>query len=100
MSRKRSRSAATVAQVATAHGAWSRNRGFGEAIARGAKAADLAANRRTVVEGYRSALSFHQLCRERGLDAPILAEVHAIAHEGKDPRAALAALMARELKSE
>jgi glycerol-3-phosphate dehydrogenase (NAD(P)+) len=86
--------------VATANGAWSRNRTFGESIAKGAKVEDLLANRRSVVEGYRSTRSFQQLCSERGIEAPILNEVHAILFSAKPPAAALTALMTRELKRE
>lgn len=86
--------------VATCHGGWSRNREFGERIGEGAQAAELIAQRRTVVEGYKTTAAFAGLCAERGIEAPILREVHAILYEGKAPARALMALMTRELKSE
>ncbi len=86
--------------VATCHGAWSRNREFGQRIGEGQKAAELIAHRKTVVEGYRTTESFHGLCVERGIDAPILREMHSILFGGKAPAAALNALMTRELKRE
>lgn len=86
--------------VATCHGAWSRNREFGEEIGRGAAAASLVEHRKTVVEGYKTTRSFHELCLERKIDAPILREMHAILFEGKSPAAALQSLMMRGLKSE
>ncbi|HVU26066.1 MAG TPA: NAD(P)H-dependent glycerol-3-phosphate dehydrogenase [Opitutus sp.] len=86
--------------VATCHGGWSRNREFGEAIGAGRTAAELLSHRKTVVEGYETARAFNELCRERGIEAPILSEVHAILFEGKAPAAALQSLMMRELKSE
>lgn len=86
--------------VATCHGAWSRNREFGEAIGRGAAAADLVAERKTVVEGYKTTRAFHELCLEKKIDAPILRETHAILFEGKPPAAALRSLMTRGLKVE
>ncbi len=86
--------------VATCHGGWSRNREFGQRLGEGARAADLIAHRKTVVEGYKTAESFHGLCRARGLDAPILAEVYRILFEDRRPADALAALMSRELKRE
>ncbi len=86
--------------VATSHGAWSRNRRFGEELGRGAAVRDLMAGRRTVVEGYKTTESFHGLCRERGIDAPILAETYRIIFEDKPPMQALRDLMLRELKSE
>jgi glycerol-3-phosphate dehydrogenase (NAD(P)+) len=86
--------------VATCHGAWSRNREFGQKIGEGASVAGLLAGRKTVVEGYRTAESLHGLCQEKGISAPILAEVYAILYEGKTPADALLALMTRGLKRE
>jgi len=86
--------------VATCHGVWSRNRQFGEQIGAGAHAAELLADRRSVVEGYKTTQSFAGLCAERGIEAPILCEVYAILFEDKPPAEALASLMTRELKSE
>ena len=86
--------------VATCHGGWSRNREFGQRLGEGANAADLIAHRKTVVEGYKTAEAFADLCVQRGIDAPILREVHAILFEGKSPKAALTDLMTRGLKSE
>lgn len=86
--------------VATCHGGWSRNREFGEQIGAGRTVAELMGHRRSVVEGYKTTQAFQELCVERGIDAPILREVHAILFEGKSPAAALRALMTRGLKSE
>ncbi len=86
--------------VATCYGGWSRNREFGQQVGEGRGAAELIAHRKTVVEGYKTAESFAGLCAEKGIDAPILHEVHAILFAGKKPAAALAALMTRELKRE
>jgi glycerol-3-phosphate dehydrogenase (NAD(P)+) len=86
--------------VATCHGAWSRNRQFGHQIGEGRAVADLMAHRKTVVEGYKTTQSFHGLCVEKGIEAPILREMQAILFEGKAPASALNALMTRTLKSE
>ncbi len=86
--------------VATCHGTWSRNHEFGLQIGRGRSAADLASNRKTVVEGYRTTESFAGLCEERGIEAPILAEMRAILFAGRRPADALASLMMRGLKDE
>jgi glycerol-3-phosphate dehydrogenase (NAD(P)+) len=86
--------------VATCYGGWSRNREFGQRLGEGCGVAELLAGRRTVVEGFKTTESFAGLCRERGIDAPILRETHAILAEGKKPASALAALMTRELKRE
>jgi glycerol-3-phosphate dehydrogenase (NAD(P)+) len=86
--------------IATCHGAWSRNRQFGLAIGEGRTVAELMAHRKTVVEGYKTTESFHGLCVERKIDAPILREMHAILYEGKIPASAIKALMTRGLKRE
>jgi glycerol-3-phosphate dehydrogenase (NAD(P)+) len=86
--------------VATCHGAWSRNREFGLRLGEGGKVAELIAHRKTVVEGYQTTASFAELCAQRKIDAPILAEVRAILYDGKPPAAALNALMTRGLKRE
>lgn len=86
--------------VATCTGSWSRNRGFGEQLGRGRRAAELQGESKFIVEGYRTTESFFGLCRERNIDAPILTEVYRVLYENKAPAAALAALMSRELKRE
>lgn len=86
--------------VATCHGAWSRNRQFGQQLGEGASVEALMAGRRTVVEGYKTAESFHGLCTDRGINAPILTEVYRTLFTGKAPAQALRDLMLRELKRE
>ena len=86
--------------VATSNGAWSRNRDFGEKIGAGKSVAELLAGRKTVVEGHRTTEALQGLCRERGITAPILAEIYAILYQDKKPADALHALMTRELKRE
>jgi glycerol-3-phosphate dehydrogenase (NAD(P)+) len=86
--------------VATCHGLWSRNREFGQRIGEGRSIAELLEGRRTVVEGYETTRSFAGLCAERGIDAPILAETHAILFKGRRPADAISALMMRGLKRE
>ena len=86
--------------VATCHGAWSRNREFGQRIGEGRNIAELLAGRRTVVEGYETTRSFAGLCAERGIDAPILGETNTILFKGRRPADAISALMMRELKRE
>lgn len=85
--------------IATCNGVWSRNRSFGEAIGRGEKISDLLAVGKTV-EGYRSAKSFFNLCKQLGLDAPILSQVYAMLYENKNPRDAVFDLMMRDIKAE
>lgn len=86
--------------VATCHGDWSRNREFGQQIGAGRPVAALLEGRRSVVEGYRTTEAFYGLCREKGIEAPILAEVYLILYHAKRPADALMSLMTRELKRE
>lgn len=86
--------------VATCSGAWSRNRTFGQHIGEGQTPAEIIERQKTVVEGYRATLCLKQLCDQQQIDAPILSQIHAILYEGKEPMAALQALMSRELKAE
>ncbi len=86
--------------VATCHGDWSRNREFGQKLGEGSTAAELIAHRKTVVEGYKTTQSFHELCTSKNIDAPILREVHAIAFQGKRAAEAICSLMLRELRRE
>jgi glycerol-3-phosphate dehydrogenase (NAD(P)+) len=86
--------------IATCYGTWSRNREFGQHIGEGRSVAELLAHRKTVVEGHKTTDAFASLCDDCGIDAPILREVHAILSAGKQPAAALATLMTRELKRE
>lgn len=86
--------------VATCHGDWSRNRTFGEDIAKGRAAAEIVASQKTAVEGYRTAKAFHQQCLSSGIDAPILEQVYQICYEAKPPMKALGDLMSRDLKRE
>jgi glycerol-3-phosphate dehydrogenase (NAD(P)+) len=86
--------------VATCHGAWSRNREFGQRLGEGRTVVELLAGRKTVVEGHRATGAFAELCAARGIEAPILGEMRRVLYEGEKPAAALAALMGRELRRE
>ncbi|MBN1404050.1 MAG: NAD(P)-dependent glycerol-3-phosphate dehydrogenase [Opitutales bacterium] len=85
--------------VLTCNGEESRNRTFGESIARGMGIEELLATGKTV-EGYRSCESFMQICEQKGIDAPILSQVYALLYKGMKPSDAIAALMSRDLKPE
>ena len=86
--------------IATCHGEWSRNRTFGETIAKGGSASEIIARQKTAVEGYRTAKAFHLQSKSRGLEAPILEQVYRILYDDKSPKAALGDLMSRDLKRE
>ncbi len=86
--------------VATCTGAWSRNRTFGERLADGTDPKKILSSGKSVVEGYLATECFHQLCKKRGVEAPILEGIYAVLFEGASPKDRLAALMSRALKSE
>lgn len=86
--------------IATAQGVWSRNRSFGEAVARGEMVEHLLQRRKTVVEGYGAARCFHALCGQKGVEAPILEQIYQVLYHSKDPSHSLQALMERSLKRE
>jgi glycerol-3-phosphate dehydrogenase (NAD(P)+) len=78
----------------------SRNRGFGERVGRGEKAADIAASMLAVAEGYPTARSAYQLARKHGVVTPITDEVYAMLYEGKNVAQTVRDLMSRDLKPE
>lgn len=87
--------------MATAHGSWSRNRGFGEELARDPLAAQAGlARRRTVVEGVWATQAFARIARDRSIDAPILACLDALLAGRLTPSEGLGRLMGRDLRSE
>ena len=57
-------------------------------------------SQKTVVEGFGATACFFDKCRDCGVDMPILAETHAILHQGKEPSKAIRDLMNRDLKAE
>ena len=77
-----------------------RNRSFGERVGRGEKPAEVLGSMMGVVEGVPTCESVVELARRREIDMPICESLHGVLFEGRDPRAQLAELMARELKSE
>ena len=86
--------------VLTCTGALSRNRAVGLEIGRGAMLQDILAGRETVAEGVVTTQSAHALAIREGIAMPIVAAVHGILFEQQSPRAAIAALMTRELRAE
>lgn len=78
----------------------SRNRTFGEQIGKGMNPAELMSRRTHVVEGHPTARSAWKLARERRVETPIIDEVHAMLHEGKPLRQAIADLINREATDE
>jgi glycerol-3-phosphate dehydrogenase (NAD(P)+) len=77
----------------------SRNRSAGERLGRGEKLADIIAGRE-VAEGVPTTHAAAALARRHGVEMPITFTVEAILDGAIEPRAAVAALMTRELKAE
>lgn len=86
--------------VLTCTGELSRNRTVGLELGRGKKLPQVLAEMKQVAEGVKTARSVHDLAQKLGLDLPIHESVYRILYEELDPRAALAQLSSRELKSE
>lgn len=86
--------------IATAHGKWSRNRALGEAIGKGQSASEYLQSKNTVAEGFETTLALHELCQCRGIETPVLEQVHGVLFKNKPPLEALRNLMSRELKEE
>lgn len=86
--------------VLTCNGKESRNRTFGELFAQGHSVELLIEERRMTVEGYRTCHCFHHICKEKGIDAPILEQIYGILFEQRTVEQAMQALMTRQLKSE
>ncbi len=78
----------------------SRNRRFGIALGRGATLGLAAAEIDQVVEGVPATRAVHDVAARHGVAMPICHEVYRILHEGRSVRAAVQALMGREMRSE
>lgn len=86
--------------ITTAVSRHSRNRHVGERLGRGESIEQVLGRMHMVAEGVNTAQAAFALGRQQGIETPIIEQVRAILVEGRNPRAALEALMSRELKSE
>jgi glycerol-3-phosphate dehydrogenase (NAD(P)+) len=78
----------------------SRNRRFGMALGRGESPAQAQGAIHQVVEGVPAARAVHDVAQRYEVDMPICREIYAIMYEDKPVRAAVQALMGREVRSE
>jgi glycerol-3-phosphate dehydrogenase (NAD(P)+) len=78
----------------------SRNRQLGLALGRGSALAEAQRSIGQVVEGVTAAVAVRSVAERLGADMPICLEVYRVMHEGRPVRAALSALMSREVRSE
>jgi glycerol-3-phosphate dehydrogenase (NAD(P)+) len=86
--------------IATCSSPLSRNHTFGEYLGRGMTLEEAQAATRYTAEGVKSCVAIRDLARAHGVEMPITEQVARVCHEGVDPRAALTALMSREIKPE
>lgn len=86
--------------IVTCTSRWSRNRAVGERLGRGEPLDRILASMEQVAEGVWTCKAALELARESGVEVPITEQVVAVVHEGRAPRAAVRALMAREPKPE
>ena len=84
--------------IATCTGEWSRNRTFGQAIARGQKPKDISGGK-LWLRGMGQ-LPVFMISRQSGATAPVLEQVYQILYRGMDPMTAVVQLMGRDLKAE
>jgi glycerol-3-phosphate dehydrogenase (NAD(P)+) len=86
--------------VLTCTGSLSRNLALGVALGQGRSLTEALEGKDTVAEGVRTTRSASALARRERVDMPIVTAVHRILFDGESPRAAISALMARELRAE
>lgn len=78
----------------------SRNYQFGHRIGQGEKVKDILATSVSAIEGFPTSRSAWHLSRTLKIDTPIIDEVYAMLHEGKNLRQALLDLTTRSSKAE
>jgi glycerol-3-phosphate dehydrogenase (NAD(P)+) len=78
----------------------SRNRRFGMALGQGQSLSAAQDGIHQVVEGLPAAAAVHAVAQRLGVEMPICMEIYRVMHEGKPVRAAVQALMEREVRSE
>lgn len=87
--------------VLTCTGGLSRNRSVGVELGHGRKLAEIIAGMHgAVAEGVFTTTAAVGLARRRSVEMPIAQQMHAILHEGKEPREAIRELMTRSVRSE
>jgi len=78
----------------------SRNRRFGIALGRGQSSSEAQSGIGQVIEGLPAARAVYAVAQRLAVDMPICQEIYRVMHEGKPVRAAVQALMGREVRSE
>jgi glycerol-3-phosphate dehydrogenase (NAD(P)+) len=78
----------------------SRNRGFGESVAKGGTLAEYTERTHMVVEGAVACVTVDEFATERGLELPLTREVREVLYDNKSLANAQEALLGREAKDE
>lgn len=86
--------------VATCASPLSRNRTFGYRLGSGMSLAEVVESTRQTAEGVKSCESILLLAESVDVDVPIVENVAAVVHEGRDPKDVVGALMSRARKHE
>ncbi|MGH7474715.1 MAG: NAD(P)H-dependent glycerol-3-phosphate dehydrogenase [Longimicrobiales bacterium] len=86
--------------ILTCTGELSRNRRVGVELGRGRAIGEILGGMSEVAEGVETTRATYALARDNGIEMPIVAEVHAVLFEGREPREAVENLMLRDPKSE
>ena len=86
--------------VATCMSRQSRNRGVGEELGKGRSLEEIIRDMHMVAEGVKSCGPILELATEHGVEMPIVEQVVAVVHDGRDPRSVADALLGRKPKPE
>ena len=86
--------------VVTCTSQHSRNRKFGELIAKGYSTEKALDEIGMVVEGVKTTKAAYKLAEKYGVEMPITQEVYAVLYENKSPQQAVMDLMTRDPKAE
>ncbi len=86
--------------ILTAYGGLSRNRWFGQELARGRQPREIISSQAAVVEGYYTVEAVYGLARKLGVEMPITEELYRVIYEGKDIAASLNDITRRAYKNE
>jgi len=86
--------------IVTASSRHSRNRRFGELLAKGLTPEAALAEIGAAVEGYRTARSAYQLAAQIGVDMPLVTAVYSVVYEGLPMREVLKRLLERDPRPE
>lgn len=78
----------------------SRNRTLGERLGRGETLTQAIASTASIAEGVPTTRAALRLAESKGIDVPIIHEIHAMLFENKDVRHGVRDLLARDLKAE